>query len=72
MRKWISDRLNRGDYDVEAQSSEAREGAGNSEDDAAAQIAKMVEARMADAHQQEYKSPKIENGEVKYPSLPSN
>merc|ERR1711977_26748 len=54
LRKWIGDRLSRGEYEAEGQSNQqAKEGATTDDDDAAAQIAKLVEARMADARQQE-------------------
>lgn len=65
LRKWVSERLARGDY--EEDNEEGREGAG-SEDDAAKSIAKMVEARIAGGM---VKSEPERESEVKYPALPT-
>ncbi|KAI7655979.1 hypothetical protein KC322_g18248, partial [Hortaea werneckii] len=46
-----------------------KEGATTDDDDAAAQIAKLVEARMADARQQEARAAAPSQDDVKYPSL---
>lgn len=75
LRKWIGERLSRGEYDAEQQLQQQQQsGADSAEDDAAAQIAKLVEARMADARQQEAQAaaaaPKqAGESDVKYPSL---
>ncbi|KAI6795207.1 hypothetical protein KC332_g12964 [Hortaea werneckii] len=71
LRKWIGDRLSRGEYEAEGQSNQqAKEGATtDDDDDAAAQIAKLVEARMADARQQEARAAAPSQDDVKYPSL---
>jgi len=70
LRKWIGDRLSRGEYEAEGQSNQqAKEGATTDDDDAAAQIAKLVEARMADARQQEARAAAPSQDDVKYPSL---
>jgi len=65
LRKWVSERLARGDYEDDGE--EIREGAG-SDDDAAKSIAKMVEARIAGGN---VKSEPGDESEVKYPALPS-
>lgn len=76
LRKWISERLTRGEFDAEntQQQTDAKNGPSTDDDDAAAQIAKLVEARMADARQEESKAAaakEADAGDVKYPSLAS-
>ncbi|KAK5122245.1 hypothetical protein LTR85_004155 [Meristemomyces frigidus] len=69
LRNWIKDRLNRGEYEgMEGDSAATKQGA--DQDDAAALIAKMVEAKMAAVASLDTK-PAVDDGEVKYPSLPS-
>lgn len=66
LRKWISDRLSRGDYEEESNGAiDAVEGAEEAKR-VQAEIARMVEARMADPGSQ---PPDV--GDVKYPSLPA-
>ncbi|KAK4551438.1 hypothetical protein LTR86_011169 [Recurvomyces mirabilis] len=67
LRKWIGERLNRGEYE-EGEVGDARQGTDDATARAQAEIAKMVEARMA-WDEPEHK-PQLHNGEVKYPSLP--
>ena len=56
LKKWVSDRLKSGDYEDDSSDPETKEGATKS-----IEIAKMVEEKMADA----------DEGDVKYPALPS-
>lgn len=66
LRKWISERLSRGDFEEDSEvSSDTREGAEEAKR-VQAEIARLVEAKMADG------GPKpVDGGDVKYPSLPT-
>ncbi|KAF2765808.1 hypothetical protein EJ03DRAFT_330649 [Teratosphaeria nubilosa] len=77
LRKWIGERLSRGDYEQEGQ-GQAKEGASNRDDDAAASIAKLVEAKIAALPSAAASTPSLSpvtsegsGAEVKYPSLPT-
>lgn len=58
LKKWVSDRLKNGEYEDEGEAGAAKEGAA----DKAAELAKMVEEKMADSN----------DADVKYPTLPTD
>lgn len=72
LRSWVRDRICRGEYEsAESDSTATKQGA--DADDDAALIARMVEAKMATVQEikPDIKPVVDDQGEVKYPSLPS-
>ena len=66
LRKWISDRLNRGEFEGGEEGADAKGGA---DEAARREVTQMVRARLA--AELDAKPSKTENSEVSYPSLPT-